>query len=45
MAKQHTTTLKSKAYSMGKLANVIWGEDYWDAEYLRKIQPKCHLGN
>jgi hypothetical protein len=24
MAKQHTTTLKFEAYSMGKLANVIW---------------------
>jgi hypothetical protein len=32
MAKQHATTLKSKTYSMGKLPNVIWGDD-WDAEY------------
>jgi hypothetical protein len=24
MAKQHATTLRSKAYSMGRLANVIW---------------------
>jgi hypothetical protein len=32
MAKQHQTTLKtSEAYSMGKLANGIWGED-WDAK-------------
>jgi hypothetical protein len=32
MAKQHATTLRSKTYSMGKLANVIWGDD-WDVEY------------
>jgi hypothetical protein len=32
MAKQHATTLKSKAYSVGKLANAIWGEN-WDAKY------------
>jgi hypothetical protein len=32
MAKQHVRTLRSKAYSMGKLANVIWGDD-WDVEY------------
>jgi hypothetical protein len=31
MAKQHTTTLRFKAHSMGKLINVIWGED-WDVE-------------
>jgi hypothetical protein len=32
MAKQHQTTLNtSKAYSMSKLANGIWGED-WDAK-------------
>jgi hypothetical protein len=27
MTKQHATTLKSKAYLMGKLTNVIWGDD------------------
>jgi hypothetical protein len=27
MVKQHTATLKSKAYLVGKLANVIWGDD------------------
>jgi hypothetical protein len=32
MAKQHATTLRSKAYSMDGLENVIWGED-WDVEY------------
>jgi hypothetical protein len=32
MVKQHATTLRSKAYLVGKLANVIWGDD-WDAEY------------
>jgi hypothetical protein len=32
MAKQHQTTLRFKAYSMGKPSNVMWGE-YWDAYY------------
>jgi hypothetical protein len=32
MVKQHQKVVKPKAYSMGKLANVIWGED-WDAKY------------
>jgi hypothetical protein len=27
VAKQHATTLKSKAYLVGKLAIVVWGED------------------
>jgi hypothetical protein len=27
MAKQHTTTLTPKVYSVGKLANVVWDED------------------
>jgi hypothetical protein len=30
--KQHPTTLRSKTYSVAKLANVIWGED-WDVGY------------
>jgi hypothetical protein len=32
MAKQHVTTLRSETYSMSKLVNTIWGED-WDAKY------------
>jgi hypothetical protein len=39
MAKQHATTLRSKTDSMGKLANVIWGDEY--------TTPKCvlvHIG-
>jgi hypothetical protein len=32
MAKQHATTLTSEAYLVGRLANVIWGDD-WDAKY------------
>jgi hypothetical protein len=32
MAKQHQITLRSKTYLVGKLANVIWVED-WDGEY------------
>jgi hypothetical protein len=32
VAEQHTTTLKYEAYSMGRLPNVIWGEN-WDAKY------------
>jgi hypothetical protein len=32
MVEQHTTTLKYEAYSMGRLPNVIWGEN-WDAKY------------
>jgi diaminopimelate epimerase len=32
MAKQHQTTLRSKTFSVGKLANVLHGEN-WDVEY------------
>jgi hypothetical protein len=32
MTKQHATTLRSKAYSVGRLANVKWGEN-WDVKY------------
>ncbi len=32
LAKQHTTNLKSEAYSMCKLTNVMWGDD-WDVKY------------
>jgi hypothetical protein len=31
MAKKNVTTLKFEAYSVGKQANVIWGDD-WDVE-------------
>jgi hypothetical protein len=44
MAKQHATTLRFEAYLVGKLANVIWGDD-WDAKHFVDNQPKCHLGN
>jgi hypothetical protein len=33
MAKQHATTLRFKTYSVGRLTNVMWGDD-WDVEYL-----------
>jgi hypothetical protein len=32
MVKQHQTTPRSKAYLVGKLANVTWCEE-WDANY------------
>jgi hypothetical protein len=32
MAKQHATTLKFETYLVGRLANVIWGDD-WDVKY------------
>jgi hypothetical protein len=32
MAKQHATTLRFEAYSVGRLANVIRGEN-WDVKY------------
>jgi hypothetical protein len=34
MAKQHATTFRSKTYSMGKLANVIWGDDYTTPKFI-----------
>jgi len=43
MAKQHATTLRSEAYSMGKLTNVIWGDD-WDAEYFVDNSTKMSFG-
>jgi len=43
MAKQHATILKSKAYSVGKLANVIWGDD-WDAKYFVDNSTKMSFG-
>jgi hypothetical protein len=43
MAKQHATTLKFEAYSMGKLAIVIWGDD-WDAKYFVNNSTKMSFG-
>jgi hypothetical protein len=43
MAKQHAITLRSKAYSMGRLANVIWGEE-WDAKYFVDNSTKMSFG-
>jgi hypothetical protein len=43
MAKQHITTLKSKAYSVGRLANVIWGDD-WNVEYFVDNSTKMSFG-
>jgi hypothetical protein len=43
MAKQYTTTLKSKEYLVGKLANVIWGDD-WDVKYFVDNSTKMSFG-
>jgi hypothetical protein len=43
MAKQHATTLRFEAYLVGKLTNVIWGED-WDAEYFVDDSTKMSFG-
>ncbi len=43
MAKQHATTLRSKAYSMDRPENVIWGED-WDVEYFANNSTKMSFG-
>jgi hypothetical protein len=43
MAKQHTTTLSFEAYLVGKLANVIWGDD-WDAKYFVNNSTKMSFG-
>jgi hypothetical protein len=43
MAKQHTTTLRFEAHSTGKLANVIWGDD-WDVEYFVDNSTKMSFG-
>ncbi len=44
MVKQHTTTLRFEAYLMGRLANIIWGDD-WDVEYFVDNSTKMSLGN
>jgi hypothetical protein len=43
MVKQHQKIVKSKAYSMGKLGNVIWAED-WDAKYFVDNSTKISFG-
>jgi hypothetical protein len=43
MAKQHPTTLKFETYSIGRLANVIWGDD-WDVEYFVNNSTKMSFG-
>jgi hypothetical protein len=43
MAKQHTTTLRYETYSMGMLANVVWGDD-WDARYYVDNSTKTSFG-
>jgi hypothetical protein len=43
MAKQHATTLKFEAYLVGKLANVVWGDD-WDVEYFVDNLTKMSFG-
>jgi hypothetical protein len=43
MAKQHATTLRLKAYLVGKLANVIWNDD-WDAKYFVDNSTKMSFG-
>jgi hypothetical protein len=43
MAKQHATTLRFEAYLVGKLTNVIWGED-WDVEYFVDNSTKMSFG-
>jgi hypothetical protein len=39
MAKQHQKILRSKVCLVGKLANVIWGEN-WDAKYFMDYSTK-----
>jgi hypothetical protein len=43
MAKQHATTLRFEAYLVGKLPNVIWGEDL-DAKYFVDNSTKMSFG-
>jgi hypothetical protein len=43
MTKQHQTTLRSKTCLVGKLANVIWGEN-WDAKYFMDNSTKMSFG-
>jgi len=43
MIKQNQTTLKFEAYSMGKLKNVMWGEN-WDAKYFVNNSTNMSFG-
>jgi hypothetical protein len=43
MAEQHTTTLNFEAHLVGKLGNVIWGEDR-DAKYFVDNSIKMSFG-
>ncbi len=43
MAKQHATTLRFEAYSVGRLTNVKWGDD-WDAKYFVDNSTKISFG-
>ncbi len=43
MAKQHATTLRSKADLVDMLANVICGDD-WDAKYFVENSTKMSFG-
>ncbi len=43
MAKEHTITLKSKTYAMGKLVDVIWGEN-WNVKYFVNNLTKMSFG-
>jgi hypothetical protein len=43
MANQHVTTLKSEAFLVGRLANVIWGVA-WDGEYFVDNSTKASVG-
>jgi hypothetical protein len=43
MAKQHAITLRSKAYLVGRLVNVIWGDD-WDLKYFVDNSTKMSFG-
>ncbi len=43
MANQHAITLRFKTYSVGKVINVIWGDD-WDAKYFVDNSTKMSFG-
>jgi hypothetical protein len=43
MAKQHQMTLRFETCLVGKLTNVIWGED-WDAKYFMDNSTKISFG-
>jgi hypothetical protein len=43
MVKQHATTLRFETYLMGRMENIIWGDD-WDVEYFRYNSTKMSFG-